>query len=253
MMTQTAYGIILALTTALVAGVVGSFALMKRMTLAGDVVSHLALPGLGLAFLWHANPLLGGAVTLAIGIILIDRLQRRTGLATETAIGVVFVAGLAIGTLITPREDLIDALFGGFAPLSPFGVLAGLVGCVTVASIMFLMRDRLILIIFSPDVAQSLGIRVEAVNFIYLMMFGTTILLGLQHLGALLAGAMIIVPAATGRRFARTLDQFLIFSAAAAMIAVAIGYLIALRSAAPPGPVIVAVASLMFGLSLVRR
>ena len=91
-------------------GLVGSFALMKRMTLAGDVVSHFALPGLGLAFLWHLNPLHGAAVTLAIGIVLIDQLQRRTGLTTETAIGVIFVAALAIGTLVTPTEDLIDAL-----------------------------------------------------------------------------------------------------------------------------------------------
>lgn len=253
MTAQTAYGVVLALSTALVAGVVGSFALMKRMTLAGDVVSHLALPGLGLAFLWHLNPLLGGAVTLAIGIVIIDRLQRRTGLATETAIGVVFVAGLAIGTLVTPREDLIDALFGGFAPLSPLLLTVGLAGCIGVASAIFILRDRLILIIFSPDVAKSLSIDVERVNFIYLCMFGATILLGLQHLGALLAGAMIIVPAAIGRQFAKTLDQFLIISAVAAMMAVGIGFAIALRSAIPPGPVIVAVASVMFVASLFRR
>jgi ABC-type Mn2+/Zn2+ transport system permease subunit len=253
MTTQIAYGVVLALATAIVAGVVGSFALMKRMTLAGDVVSHLALPGLGLAFLWHLNPLLGGGVTLAIGIVLIDRLQRRTGLATETAIGVVFVAGLAIGTLVTPREDLIDALFGGFAPLSPPMFILGLAGCIAIASVMFILRDRLILIIFSPDVAKSLGINVERMNFIYLGLFGMTILLGLQHLGALLAGAMIIVPAAIGRQFAKTLDQFLIISAGAAMTAVAIGFAIALRAALSPGPMIVAVASVIFALSLFRK
>jgi zinc transport system permease protein len=253
MTAETTYSVALAMATALVAGVVGSFALMKRMTLAGDVVSHLALPGLGLAFLWHLNPLFGGAVTLAIGIVLIDRLQRKTGLATETAIGVVFVAGLALGTLVTPREDLIDALFGGFAPLSLRGFILGLIGCIVVASALFVLRDRLILIIFSPDVAKSLAINVERVNFIYLSLFGATILLSLQHLGALLAGAMIIVPAAIGRQFAKTLDQFLVMSAGAAMTAVAIGFAIALRAELSPGPVIVAVASVIFGLSLFRR
>lgn len=249
----TFYAVTLALATAVVAGIVGSFALMKRMTLAGDVVSHLALPGLGLAFLWHVNPIIGGACTLAIGIFLIDRLQRRTGLAVETAIGVVFVAGLAIGTIVTPKEDLIDALFGGFATPSLTGFVLGFGGCVVIAAALWLLRDRLILIIFSPDVAKSTGIDVERINFIYLGIFGVTILLGLQYLGALLAGAMIIVPAAIGRHLASTLTQFLIVSALASIISVAVGFAIAIHGAFSPGPVIVAVASVLFAISLIRR
>ena len=84
--------IILGLATALAAGVVGSFGLMKRMTLAGDVVSHLALPGLGAAFLWKINPIAGAAVTVGLGIILIHQLERRSGLAIETAMFGILVA-----------------------------------------------------------------------------------------------------------------------------------------------------------------
>jgi len=62
----TVYSIILAFLFAVAAGLVGSFALMKRMILAADVISHVALPGLGLAFLWHFNPLLGGGATLSL-------------------------------------------------------------------------------------------------------------------------------------------------------------------------------------------
>jgi ABC-type Mn2+/Zn2+ transport system permease subunit len=61
---------------AVAAGLVGSFALMKRMILAADVISHVALPGLGLAFLWHFNPLLGGGATLFIGTLLIRSVSR---------------------------------------------------------------------------------------------------------------------------------------------------------------------------------
>ena len=61
MTTQESYATVLALLTALVAGLVGSFAQMKRMSLAGDVISHVALPGLGLALLFGINPLIGAA------------------------------------------------------------------------------------------------------------------------------------------------------------------------------------------------
>ena len=247
------YPLVLALATAAVSGIVGSFALMKRMTLAGDAVSHLALPGLGLALLWRIQPLAGAAATLAVGILLIDRLQRRSGLATETSIGVVFTAGLALGTLLTPREDLIDALFGGFTPLSLRGFLLGIAGCMVVGFALFAMRERLILIIFSPDIARSVGIAVERVNLLFLAAFGLTILLGLHYLGALLVGAIIIVPAATGRRLARTLQSFILISAAAAVLSVAIGFVVAMRWQLEQGPAIAAAAATIFAISLVKK
>ncbi len=252
MTTSAALSVILGLTTAVVAGLVGSFALMKRMTLAGDVVSHLTLPGLGLAFLWGLNPLVGAAATLAIGIILIDQLQRRSGLATETAIGVVFVAALAIGTLLTPTEDLIDALFGGFHEITPLGFAAALIACAAVLAAIFALRHQLILIIFSPDLAATMKIDVARVNFIYLCVFGVTILLGLRFLGALLVGAMIIVPAAIGRRFAASLDGFLLASSLASIVAAGAGFAVASHWKLALGPTIVGIASLMFALSLLK-
>ena len=252
MTASAALSVILGLMTAVVAGVVGSFALMKRMSLAGDVVSHLTLPGLGLAFLWGLNPLVGAAATLAIGILLIDQLERRSGLATETSIGVVFVGALAIGTLLTPTEDLIDALFGGFREITPLGFALALIACVAVLATIFALRHKLILIIFSPDLAASVKINVARVNFLYLCVFGVTILLGLRFLGALLVGAMVIVPAAIGRRFATSLDGFLIASSAASILAVALGFAAASIRHLPLGPTIVGAASIMFAASLLK-
>jgi zinc transport system permease protein len=114
----TVYSIILAFLFAVAAGLVGSFALMKRMILAADVISHVALPGLGLAFLWHFNPLLGGGATLFIGTLLIWELQKNDSFSTEVSIGVVFAGSVAIGAALTPKEDLVDAFFGKFEPIS---------------------------------------------------------------------------------------------------------------------------------------
>ena len=71
--------LVLALFFALAAGMVGCIALMKRMLLAGDVISHLALPGLGLAFLFTVNPVMGGGATLFLGTFLVWQLQKKTG------------------------------------------------------------------------------------------------------------------------------------------------------------------------------
>ena len=97
---------------AIAAGLVGCFAVMRRMTLASDAISHVALPGIGIALLLQASPLLGGMVMLVLGALLIWLVEVRTRIATETVIGVVFSAALALGALFTPGESLIDALFG---------------------------------------------------------------------------------------------------------------------------------------------
>jgi ABC-type Mn2+/Zn2+ transport system permease subunit len=245
--------LILGLAAASVCGVVGSFALMKRMTLAGDVVAHLALPGLGLAFMWGINPLAGAAVTLLAGIVIVHHLQRKSALATETALGVVFVGALAVGALVTPREDLMDALFGGYSEVTVRGFVAGMLACAIVLGTIAIMRHRLILVIFSSDLAASLGINVDRINLMYLGAFGVAILLSLRFLGALLVGAMIIVPAATGRRLAGTLSGFLLCSSMASVLSVAAGFAIASQWHFALGPTIVATSCVLFLATFIVR
>jgi len=257
------YSIALALLTALAAGLVGSFALMKRMSLAGDVISHIALPGLGLALLFQINPLIGAAATLLLGTFLIWHLQKGGTLTTDVAIGVIFTAALAIGTLVTPSEDLIEALFGGFANLTLPWFLLGILLVVCIVAFIHMFRHKLILTLFSPELAAASGVNVSRVDLYFLLVFSLTVLLGLRFLGALLVGALIIVPAAIGRQLTHTLTAFLSASATASVVSVLIG--LALNHYYPHftvgavtinlalGPAIIAVATLLFLLSLLRK
>src|SRR5580693_2963819 len=145
--------LLLALFFGLAAGMVGCFALMKRMVLASDVISHLALPGLGVAYLLRSNPLVGGGATLFLGTLLVWQLQKQTGLATDATIGVVFAASLGIGALVTPQEDLLEALFGNFQQLSAAGFLLGTAAVILVVLFLVSAKDRLILDLFSSELA----------------------------------------------------------------------------------------------------
>jgi ABC-type Mn2+/Zn2+ transport system permease subunit len=247
--------LLLALFFALAAGLVGCFALMKRMLLAGDVISHLALPGLGVAFLLKIDPLAGGAVTLFLGTLLVWQLQKKTGLATDATIGVVFAAALAIGAIVTPQEDLIDALFGELRPVSPLGALLGFVAMLAVVLSIFFLKDRLALSIFSPDLASATGVNVSRVDLCFLLVFSLTVLVGLRFMGALLASALIILPAATARRLTDRLSRFLVVSSAISLISVIAGFLLNELVLKLPtvGPTIVIFAAILFGLSLTVR
>jgi ABC-type Mn2+/Zn2+ transport system permease subunit len=249
------YAILLAGLFAIAAGLVGSVALMKRMVLASDVISHLALPGLGVAFLLKRNPLVGGGATLFLGTLLVSQLQKKTGLATDAAVGVVFAAALGIGALVTPHEDLLEALFGNFQKLSLPGFLLGAAAVMLVVVFLAQMKDRLILDLFSPELAATTGVNVARLDLGFLLVFSLTILVGLRFMGALLSSALIIIPAATARQLTGRMAQFVVLASVVSLVSVAVGFLIStlILKTSTVGPTIVIVSVLLFAMSLLKK
>jgi zinc transport system permease protein len=246
--------LILAVFAAAAAGLVGAFALMKRTILAGDVMSHIAIPGLGLAVLWRINPLAGGGLTLLAGILLIWHLQKSTELSAEAAIGVIFASSVALGALlIHSTEDLVNALFGGFGNLSTGEFTFGMAVSIAIVAALWFLRNRLIITLFSPELASSAGVNVNAANLWFLLIFGLAILISLRFLGALLVGSLIIIPASAARQLTHSLGKFLITSMALSIASMLIGFYLSVRYALDQGPTIVVVAAGIFALSLFKK
>ena len=253
MIAQTLYPLLLALFAAIATGLMGGFALMRRMTLAGDTMSHIALPGLGLALLWHINPVIGAGAALAIGAVLIWKIEEKTGLSTETTIGVIFSAAIAIGALVTPSENIIEALFGGGGAIPLTTLITYIILSLVVIFFVMRFRNQLIISLFNADLARVTGINVSRLNLWYYLMFALTLVLGLRFLGTLLVGALVIVPAAAARQLTETLSKFLVVSAILSMLSVALGYWVANIYHFQVGPTVVSIATGLFVLSLFKN
>jgi ABC-type Mn2+/Zn2+ transport system permease subunit len=248
-----AAGLALSIATAIAAGLVGCFAVMRRMALAADAVSHVALPGIGVALALGIHPLFGALAMLFFGALLIWALERRTRIPTETIIGVVFSAALAAGSLMSSGDDLVDALFGNPSELKIGEIVFGLVAAAAVVAFVLVQRSKLVLWLLSPEIARTTGIDVARLNLMFLEVFALAVALGLRYLGVLLMGSLVIIPAATAKRLARTLPQMLAYSVAVAVLATVVGTVVATRVARPPGPVIISIAAVFFLASLFRR
>ncbi len=250
---QNFLNIALMLVVAAASGLVGVFALMRKMTLAGDSISHIALPGLGIALILKINPFIGGAVALLIGALLIWSIEEKTKISTETVIGVLFSASLALGALVTPDHELIEALFGDISSLTPMGAVIGIIAALVVIAFVVFYKDRLTLALISEDLAIVSGIRVRKMNLFFLLIFSLNVLLGLQFLGALLMGSLIIVPAAFARNIGHSLNGTLVISLLAAMVSVLIGSFVSNIYGLDLGPVIISVAVSLFFLSFLKQ
>jgi ABC-type Mn2+/Zn2+ transport system permease subunit len=237
---------ILLSATAVAAGLIGCFAVMRRMALAGDALSHVALPGVGLALALHVHPVFGAVAMLAFGALLVWQIEDRSRIATETVVGVIFSVALAIGSLLTSGEDLIEALFGSSGAESFSEVLFGLAGAAAVIAFVVTRKDALVVALVSPDIARTAGVDVRRLNLIYLQMFALTVALGLRYLGVLLMGSLIIIPAASAKNLSRNLNQMLTLAAVFAVAATAAGSSLALWLHQETGPLIVSVSTVGF-------
>ncbi len=245
--------IILAIGMASAAGVIGSFAIMRRLALASDPISHVALPGLGIALLLKVNPLVGAAFALITGAILIWQLEKRTGLSTDVLIGVIFSVSLALGSLITPNEELINALLGSYTSVSLTEFIIGLIASALIIGFVLYQKHKLTLASLSPDLAKTSGLDINRLNLYFLLAFVLTMILGLRYLGVLLMGSLIIIPAAVGKNLGRSLNSMLAIGTAAAVLSTGLGLLIAPNFNLKPGPTIIVIAAILFFLSFLLK
>ena len=250
-MTIEPLALVLAALTAIASGLVGSFALMRRMTLAGDALSHIALPGIGLALLYSMNPVLGGAITLLVGTLIIWKVEKISSLNTDAVIGVLFAISLAIGAIAFEEEhELVEALFGGMQPIAGLEFAAGMFVGALVIGFILRYRHALVLSLVSRELAKTAAIPIDRLQLGFLIAFALTVILGMKFLGVLLMGSLIIVPAATARNIAGNLFGMLTVASASALIAVVSGLVWAASLGIQPGPMIILIAGILFVLSL---
>jgi ABC-type Mn2+/Zn2+ transport system permease subunit len=252
-MTPAASDLVLPVAMAVAAGLVGTMTVMRRMTLASDAISHVALPGIGIALLLQVNPVLGGLVALFLGAFLVWVLEGRTRLPTETVIGVVFSAALAIGSMLASGEELLEALFGTTQAPGTVETLLGLGSAALVIGFLVIAESRLLITLVSPDLARTSGVKVARVNLLFLLAFALTVALGLRFLGVLLMGSLIIIPAATAKHVATSYGSMKAVAVGIAAVATLLGAILSPGLGLAAGPLTIAIAAGIFGLSLLSR
>jgi ABC-type Mn2+/Zn2+ transport system permease subunit len=235
------------------AGLIGCFAVMRRMVLAGDALSHVALPGIGIALALNIHPVFGALATLFFGALLVWALENRARLATETVIGVVFSTALAVGSLLTSGSELLEALLGRSGEISGTEVAFGLLAAAGVVVFVLRSKHALVLSLVSRDLARTAGVDVRRLDLLYLLTFALTVALGLRYLGVLLMGSLIIIPAATAKRLSRNLTTMLTLAALFGASTTIVGVVIANALHREAGPIIVIVSGALFFLAMLRQ
>lgn len=242
--------LISAVFVGLASGYLGSFMVLKRMALVGDALSHVALPGVALGLLFNFNPLLGAFGALFAGIIGIWLIEHKTELPTESIVGLFFTFALAIGILLTPNEEILEALFGDISKISLLDATLAVILSVMVIFIMRTISKGFILGTISKDLAKASGVKIARENFIFMLLIAAIVALGIKSVGTLLMGALVIIPAIASKNISSSFGGYTRLSAVIGLVSLVGGILLANRLNLAPGPIVVLVSTAIFVITL---
>lgn len=249
----------------IVAGALGTFALLRRQSLLGDAMSHAALPGVLLAFMLTGSKapavlVLGAAVAGVLGTFLLLSITRYSRIKEDAALGVIlsvfFGFGLVLMTFLQRNPTAAQAglnsyLFGQAATLLTRDVvtMAAFGGGALLLLILFWKEFKLLS--FDRDFGTSLGYPMTPLDVLLTTLLVIGIVIGLQAVGVVLMSALVVAPAAAARQWTDRLSVMMIIASAFGAIAGVAGALISsLGSGLSTGPVVVLVVSLIVVLSL---
>ncbi|HMT00103.1 MAG TPA: iron chelate uptake ABC transporter family permease subunit [Saprospiraceae bacterium] len=239
-------------------GMLGSFIVLRNMSLIGDALSHSILPGIYVAFILVGYSTLGFfAGSVAAGIITaiaITWIQRNVKTKNDAAIGIVFTSMFSLGVMGISNLnnsqgnhlDLKDFLFGNVLGISNEDiVLSGIIMVYTVASILVFYR-YLLITTFQEVYAETMGISTRAVHYFLMLMLSFAVVAALRSVGVILVVAMLITPASTALLLSYKLKKILWLSAFFGALSSVCGLWLAIVFDTTPGPAMVVCATLFF-------
>ena len=235
------------------AGYLGSLMVLKKMALVGDALSHVALPGLALGILFNFPEFLGAFAFLFASAVIIWFLGKATKLSYETIVGAMFTLALAVGILIIPQAELLEALFGDITKVTILETAAAVIISALAVILTKMIYKKLVLGMISEELAISKGIDVNRTNLIYLLLVSLVVAIGIKIVGTLLVGFLVIVPAAAAKNVSSDLFKYAVLSASFGAVSACSGVLFSSYLNLPTGPFVVLSGIVVFVVTIFAK
>lgn len=236
-------------------GPLGTFVVWRRMSYFGDTLSHAALLGVAFGFLFDINlfyAIVLVTLILAIGLLWLESQKQ---LPVDTLLGILAHSALSLGLVVISlmnsiRIDLMGYLFGDLLSITMFNVYQILI-CVVIIGILLIWRwNQFLFITVSEELAFSHGINVPLTKFMLTILLALTIGIAMKFVGALIITALLIIPAATAKYYAKNPESMAFFAILIGMLSILGGILFSLIYDTPTGPSVVLSNTCLFFISL---
>lgn len=230
--------------------IVGSYLIVQRMALLGDVIAHCVLPGLSISFFLGIDILVGAFGSGILGSFIIAWIRSQSRIKVDSAMALTFSSFFALGvTLISVLKNKLDLdsfLFGDILGVTFSDIQRTLAIAVLILIAIRLFYKELLFYTFDPTGAQAMGLPVNAIYLGFMAAITLTIIASMQAVGVILVIALLIGPALTAYLMVKELHHMMGLGALIGVFVSLAGVYISYYHNLPSGPAIVLVSSTLF-------
>jgi zinc transport system permease protein len=244
--------LIAAVIVGMISPLIGVFLVQRRLALLGDGMGHVAIAGVGLAFLTGTEPVITALFVSILGALILELVRHKSRSAGDLALALIFYGGIAGGVLLTSLAGgkastaLNQYLFGSLSTVSTQDFVA--LGVSALALIVVLLRygNQIFAMSLDGETARVQGIRVTAMSVLLTSMAAVTVVVGMRTVGLLLVSAIMIVPVAAAQQLTHSFKTTGLLASAIGMLSATGGLTLSFYVDVPPGPTIVLLALAIF-------
>jgi ABC-type Mn2+/Zn2+ transport system permease subunit/Mn-dependent DtxR family transcriptional regulator len=250
--------LVASITIGISCGLIGTYIMLRRMSLIGDALAHAVLPGVVVSFIIAGKSevglFVGAVVSGIVTVLLIGFVNRNSRIKEDTSIGIIFTGAFALGILLVSQLkqvhiDLSSYLFGDVLGVSTGDITLSMIIMVIIIACILLFYKQLLITSFDPTMAMTIGISTTVVHYMLMTLLSMSIVAGLQSVGVILIIAMLITPPATAYLLSDNLKKILVLSAIFGMLSSVIGLYLSYHFNFASGASIVLVAVTLFLLA----
>lgn len=241
--------------SAITCGIVGSYVVARRMVFLSGGITHASFGGLGVAIYAGINPIVGALLFASVASIGVEFASRRGGIREDSAIGIIWSVGMAIGALfmsLTPgyAVELPSYLFGSISLVDSADIkwLAALMVMVIVGAILW--GRRVMYMTFDEDYARSQGIPVTAISYLMSVIVAITIVLSIKVMGIVLLMSLVTIPTVVANTLTKDYRLITILAVVTALVCNIAGFVMSYEIELPSGGGIPTGSCIIFLLSM---
>lgn len=233
------------IVVAISCSIIGLFLVLRRQSLYGDALSHVAFGGIAIGLFANISPIWMAFIVSVLASLGITKLRESTKIPADSAVAVLLSSGLAIGVVLIGLAggfslDLYSFLFGSILLISSQDQMMILIISAIVLAIMYKIYKKLMYVTFDEEQANVSGINVTKLNYLFIVLASVTVITSLRLVGVLLISSLIVIPNITAIMFGKGFKKTALISIIIAVLSV-IGGIIAsyIMNLAPGGTIVI--------------
>jgi zinc transport system permease protein len=241
--------------TAIAAGIMGVYIVIRRMVSISGSVAHASLSGVGLGLLAGINPVLGALLLTPPAALGMGMVVKKTKLPEDTAIGMLWATGMALGVILAAlahnTANLSIYLFGDIFSVADIDlILMGILDGVIIL-VIFRFYHEFLSFSFDEEFSRIVGVPTNLLYFLFLVLVAFTVVTMVRVVGIILMIALLTIPAALSRRLTARMPQMILLSCVFSLAFIFAGLFVSLQLSLPSGAVIAILCGVVFLLFLV--